>query len=195
MFARLVLCLLLVCAAPAMAQLPRLEVAVKRVSAGDHHVFEVAARGEVRATPAAVWKILTNYDTMHEYVPDLQRSRVLSRTGNRAVVEQYGVARFLFIQRDIHLVVQVDEEPMSAIGIGLIAGDMKVYNCRWELVPVPETGGTRIVYSGKLVPKFYVPGMLGANIIRGDIERMMAAVLERLDRPQSGNERGNERGN
>jgi hypothetical protein len=44
-------------------------------------------------------------------------------------------------------------------------------------------GGTRIAYSGKLVPKFYVPGMLGANIIRRDIERMMTAVLQRLDRP------------
>ncbi len=61
---------------------------------------------------------------------------------------------------------------------------MKVYNCRWEMIPVPETGGTRIVYTGKIVPKFYVPGMLGANLIRSDIERMMAAVLERLDRPE-----------
>ncbi len=184
MIARLLMCVLLVCAAPAMAQPAPLEVAVKRVQAGDHYVFEVNASGEVRASPAAVWKILTNYDTMNEYVPDLQTSKVLSRVGNRAIVEQFGVARFLFIRRNIHLVVQVDEEPMTAIGIGLVTGDMKVYNCRWEMVPVPETGGTRIVYSGKLVPKFYVPGMLGANIIRSDIERMMAAVLERLDRAE-----------
>ena len=60
---------------------------------------------------------------------------------------------------------------------------MRLYVCRWTLVPVTETGGTRIVYSGKLSPKFYVPGMLGVNIIRGDIERMMHAVLERIDRP------------
>jgi len=46
---------------------------------------------------------------------------------------------------------------------------------------VPETGGTRVVYSGRLVPNFYVPGILGAKIIRGDIERMMGSVLARLD--------------
>jgi hypothetical protein len=70
------------------------------------------------------------------------------------------------------------------IDIHLVTGDMKVYRCRWEIVPVPETGGTRINYSGKMVPKFYVPGMLGSNIVRRDIERMMGAVLERLDRPE-----------
>ncbi len=73
---------------------------------------------------------------------------------------------------------------MTAIDIGLVTGDMRVYNCRWELIPMPETGGTRVVYTGTLAPKFYVPGMLGANFIRGDIEHMMTAVLFRLDRPE-----------
>jgi ribosome-associated toxin RatA of RatAB toxin-antitoxin module len=176
-------CLLFSFAMPAMAQLPKLEVAVKRVDMGEQHVFDVTASGAVNASPAAVWKILTDYDRMAEFVPDLKTTKVLSRSGNKVVVEQYGVARFLFFKRSIHLVVNVLEEPMTSIEITLVNGDMKVYACRWELVPVPETGGTRILYSGKLVPKFYVPGMLGANIIRSDIERMMKAVLERLDRP------------
>jgi ribosome-associated toxin RatA of RatAB toxin-antitoxin module len=165
-----------------MAQLPKLEVSVKRVDVGDMHVFEVVSSGEVNAAPAAVWKILTNYERMPEFVPDLKTTKVLSRSGNRAVIEQYGTARFLFLRRAIQLVVQATEEPISAIDINLVSGDMKVYNCRWELVPT-ETGGTRILYTGKLVPKFYVPGMLGANIIRADIERMMHAVLERLEKP------------
>ena len=46
MLARLVLCLLLVCATPAMAQLPKLEVSVKRVDVGEMHVFEVVSSGK-----------------------------------------------------------------------------------------------------------------------------------------------------
>jgi ribosome-associated toxin RatA of RatAB toxin-antitoxin module len=183
MLARLFLFCFLLHMAPAAAQPGKLEVAVKRVAAGDMHVFEVASTGEVSAAPAAVWKILTNYERMPEFVPDLKTTKVLSRSGNRVVLEQYGVARFLFLNRGIELVVQVTEEPISAIDIALVSGDMKVYNCRWELVPT-DSGGTRIVYTGKLVPKFYVPGMLGSNIIRADIERMMHAVLARLERPE-----------
>lgn len=173
--------LLIAFAMPAMAQLPKLEVAVKRADAGKDIGFEVTASGTVRASPAEVWKVLTDYESMPDYVPDLESSKVVSRSGNRVIVEQFGIARFLFFQRPIHLVVQVREEAMSQIDIGLVTGDMKTYACRWELAPVPDTGGTHITYTGKLVPKFYVPAMLGTKIIRADIERMMHAVLERLD--------------
>jgi ribosome-associated toxin RatA of RatAB toxin-antitoxin module len=186
MTARLLLLLMLSFSLPAFAAVDKaLEVTVKRVdSEDDGKVYQISASGAVQAAPAAVWKILTDYERMHEFVPDMRASRVLARVGGKVVVEQFGTAHVLFIKRDIHLIVQVTETPMSVIDIALVTGDMKVYHCRWELVPVPETGGTRIVYSGTLVPKFYVPGMLGANFIRSDIERMMAAVLTRLDRPE-----------
>lgn len=164
-------------------QAPPLEVTVKRVQLEGADQFDVSAIGTVGAVPAVVWKILTNYERHPEFVPDLKRNRVLSRTGNRAVLEQTGQAHFLFFKRDIHLVVQVTEEPMSHIDVDLVEGDMKVYDCRWELTPLPDNGGTRIVYSGKLVPRFYVPGVLGANMIRADIERMMRAVLDHIDQP------------
>jgi ribosome-associated toxin RatA of RatAB toxin-antitoxin module len=179
----LLACLLFSFVAPAMAQVPKLEVAVTRADVDDQNVFEVSASGAVNASPAVVWKILTNYERMPEFVPDLQTSRILSRNGNEVIVEQFGVARLLFLSRDIHLVVRITEQPMTTIDIAIISGDMKTYVCRWQMLPLAETGGTRIVYSGKLVPKFYVPGMLGASLIRGDVQRMMTAVLARLDKP------------
>ncbi|MGV7211095.1 SRPBCC family protein [Oxalobacteraceae bacterium A2-2] len=173
--------------APAWAQapkpeLPKLEVSVNRVDVDSQHMFEVNAVGTVAASPPAVWRILTTYERMSEFVPDLESCKVLSRNGNEAIIEQFGVARFLFMSKSIHLIVRATEQPVSSIDIALISGDMKHYESRWELVPVPETGGTKVVYSGKMVPNFYVPGMLGAKMIRHDIERMMAAVLARLDR-------------
>ena len=182
MFARLFLFCLLVLSVPVMAQPSKPDVVVRRVDVEGEQVFEVTASGTVKAAPAAVWKVLTDYENMPEFVPDLEKTRVISRNGNRVIVEQSGAARFLFLSRKIHLVVQVAEEPISAIDISLVSGDMKVYSCRWELSALPD-GGTRIAYSGKLVPKFYVPGRLGSNIIRRDIERMMTAVLARLDQP------------
>jgi ribosome-associated toxin RatA of RatAB toxin-antitoxin module len=183
MTARLLLCLLLACALPAMARPPAVDVSVERVDTDAGRVYEVSARGDVAAPPAAVWRILTDYDRMAEFVPDLHSARVLSRSGDKAVVEQLGVAHFLFFRREIRLVVQVHEQPISQIDISLVDGDMKVYNCTWRLVPLPDSGGTRVLYNGALAPKFYVPGMFGANLIRADIAKMMAAVLARLDRP------------
>ncbi|HEY1147777.1 MAG TPA: SRPBCC family protein [Pseudoduganella sp.] len=173
--------------APGMAQatrldVPKLEVSVNRVNVDTLHMYEVNASGTVQASLPAVWRTLTSYDRMEEFVPDMASCRVLSRNGNEVIIEQFGTARFLFMSRSIHLIVRATEQPMQAIDIALISGDMKHYEARWELVPVPETGGTRVLYTGRLIPNFYVPGILGTNIIRGDIERMMGAVLAHLDK-------------
>lgn len=163
-------------------ELPKLEVSVNRVDQNNQHMYEVDATGTVQASLPRVWRILTNYERMTEFVPDMESCKVLSRNGNEVIIEQFGVARFLFMNRTIHLIVRATEQPMSSIDIALISGDMKHYESRWELIPVPETGGTRIVYHGKLLPNFYVPGLIGSKMIRSDIERMMGAVLARLDR-------------
>ena len=174
-------------ASMALAQAPRLEspkleVSVNRVELDSLHMYEVDATGTVAAPLPKVWRILTGYERMAEFVPDMESCKVLSRTGNEVIIEQFGVARFLFMSKSIHLIVRATEQPMSSIDISLISGDMKHYESHWELIPVPETGGTKIVYSGRLIPNFYVPGILGSKMIRSDIERMMGAVLARLDR-------------
>ncbi len=166
---------------PAKTEPPRLEVAVNRLHQDNLQLYEVEANGTVQAPLATVWKTLTTYEKMNEFVPDMQSCRVLSRNGNEVIIEQYGTARFLFMSKSIHLIVRAIEQPMTSIDIALISGDMKHYESRWELFPLAE-GGTRVVYSGKLVPNFYVPGVLGTNIIRSDIERMMGAVLARIDK-------------
>lgn len=168
---------------PAQAQAPKLDVVVKDAELDHVKVFEVAATIEVKAAPAAVWRILTAYERMPEFVPDLESAKVLERSGNELTVEQFGTAHFLFLSHAIHLVVRVTEQPMTAIDITLVSGDMKHYACRWELWPVPDTGGTRVVYRGKLMPSFYVPGMLGAHLVHKDVTRMMAGLLTRLERP------------
>ena len=158
-----------------------LQVDVQRSEVDGQHLYQVTASGTVLAPPAAVWKVLTSYDRMHEFVPDLASCKVISRTGNEAIVEQFGHARLLFVTKAIHLIVRATETPESSIDIALISGDMKQYEARWELRLAPETGGTQVLYSGKMMPDFYVPGLLGAAMVRTDIRHMMAAVLTRLD--------------
>lgn len=185
---RFFLCLLMLFCAPVQAEISRvdnakLKVGVKRIEVDTQRLYEVSANAVVKASPAAVWKTLTTYERMTEFVPDLSACRVLSRNGNEVVIEQQGMARFLFMSNPIHLVVRAMEKPMTSIDIDLISGDMRHYEARWTLTPLPETGGTRILFSSRLIPGFYVPGMLGTTMIKGDIERMMAAVMERIDNP------------
>ena len=174
-------------AAPAAAQpvAPRFELSVERVDGAEgDQAYQITSSGTVAATPAVVWRILTDYNHLADYLPNMKSTRVVSRNGDRVIVEQLGTARFLFFSQAIRLVVQVQERSPDRIDISLIDGDMKVYRATWELSPLAGATGTRVVYNATIVPKFEVPGIVGTNVVRRDIAEMMAAVLLRLDRQE-----------
>ena len=162
---------------------PRFDLNVERVDSpeGDK-VYQITSSGTVEAAPDAVWRILTDYNHLADYLPNMKSTRVLSRNGDNVILEQLGTARFLFFSRKIRLLVQVSERAPDRIDIGLIEGDMKVYRARWELSPLAGATGTRVVYTATIVPKFDVPGIVGTTVVKNDIARMMAAALLRLDR-------------
>lgn len=187
--------LLLVCAlpagaaAPAQPAVPAFDVSVERIAggaggAGGGRVYRIAASGTVAAAPAAVWRTLTDYGRLADFVPDLKSVRVLSRDGDKAIVEQLGTARFLFFSQPIRLVVQVHEQAPNRIDIGLVEGDMKVYHASWELASLAGGAGTKVIYNAAIEPAFYVPGIVGTRLVRQDIARMMAALLSRMERQE-----------
>jgi ribosome-associated toxin RatA of RatAB toxin-antitoxin module len=178
--------LLFACALPAWGA-PTFDVNVERVAGTNGgtdggKVYRIAASGTVAAAPSVAWRTLTDYGHLADFVPNLDSARVLSRNGDKIVVEQLGTARFLFFSQPIHLVVQVHEQPPDRIDIGLVEGDMKVYRASWQLVPSASDGGTKVVYNATIEPKFYVPAMVGTRLVKQDITGMMAAVLERIER-------------
>ncbi len=173
-------CLLWCICLPAFPARP--EVVVARADVGALTVYAVSASASVSTAPAQVWQVLTDYERMPEFVPDLETASVLAREDNEVLLDQTGLARLLFLSRPIHLVVRVTEQAPTSIDIALVAGDMKYYVCHWELQALAPSGGTRVLYSGKLAPAFYVPDLLGPAIVRADVERMMAALVARLER-------------
>ncbi|MFD2270044.1 SRPBCC family protein [Undibacterium arcticum] len=130
---------------------------VRRIHRESGIVYEIQTSGFVQATPQQVWKVLTDYDRMHEFVPNLKLSRLLSRNGAEVVVEERGSLGFLFLTQDVRLVVKVLETPFSAIDITLVEGDMKQYSSHWDIAPATQNGasGTRIAYSGSMMPNFF----------------------------------------
>lgn len=161
-----------------------IEVSVRRMQQDEQAFFEMHASGFVRSPQKKAWQVLTDYERLHEFVPNLLSSKLLERNGAEAMIEQKGRVGFFIMTRTIHLVVRVTEHPFSALDIALVAGDMQHYVTRWELAPSMHNGanGTRISYSGMVEPDFFVPSLLGAAILRADLKRMLEAVIAEIDK-------------
>ncbi|HTN65471.1 MAG TPA: SRPBCC family protein [Burkholderiaceae bacterium] len=148
--------------------------------------IEVDAEGFACATPRRVWQVLTDYDRLAEFVPNLISSTVLSRHDHEVVVEQYGSGGFLFVRREIHMVLRVTEQPFSAIDVNRISGNMRRYTARWSLASARENhcDGTRIRYRASMQPDFFVPPIAGPAMAQADVDQMLKAVLAEIERWQ-----------
>jgi ribosome-associated toxin RatA of RatAB toxin-antitoxin module len=146
--------------------------------------IEVHSEGFACAAPRRAWQVLTDYERLAEFVPNLTSSTVLSRQGRDAVVEQYGSGGFLFVRREIHMVLRVTEQPFSAIEVTRISGNMRRYEARWSLAPARENhcDGTRIAYACSMEPDFFVPPIVGPAMAQADIDKMLQAVLAEIER-------------
>ncbi len=147
-------------------------------------VFEVHASSVVRASLRQAWGVLTDYERLPEFVPDLVSSQLISRTRCEAIIEQRSKAGFLFLSRPVHLKLRIVEQPFSSIDVSLLAGDMKHYSARWELEPVSQHGleGTRISFASTLEPDFFMPPLIGATIVQVNVRKMVEAVATQIER-------------
>src|SRR3954470_8664560 len=84
------LLVLLACAAPAVAQ----TLALETYRRGD--AVTVYAEVELAVDAKLAWEVLSDYDHLSQFIPDMSVSRVVSRTGDTALVEQKGEFGFLF---------------------------------------------------------------------------------------------------
>ena len=128
--------------------------------------------------------MLTDYEHLADFVPDMISARVLSRSGNVACIENRSSAGFLFLSQEIRVVLQVEEDPFTTIEVSLVEGDMKRYNTHWDLEPARIAGmlGTRITFSGALEPDFPVPPLFGRSMLQSSLKKTVEAVVAEIER-------------
>lgn len=141
----------------------------------------VDARMAVNASRQQAWEVLTDYDRMAQFFPNLVSSRIAQRSGDKLRVEQtgnvsYGPFAFAFDSvRDIELT------PYKEIRSHAVAGSLKSGEATTRLMS--EGATTWIVYHSESVPAVWVPPAIGPSVIesqtREQFESLRAEILKR----------------
>lgn len=154
------------------------ELGVEVVRHGDF--ITVSASADLKANSRIAWEVLTDYDHLAEFIPDIRSSRVVRRDAEGTVVEQRGEFGFLFFRQPIDVTMVVTEEPPRRIVARAIAGNMKDMEGRYELLP--SEAGVKLAYFGRFVPDFFLPPLIGMPIVRRSLERRFRAMVEEIER-------------
>ena len=145
---------------------------------GEYITVDASALMQVDARIA--WEVLSDYDHLVQFIPDVKSSRVVSREGNRVLVEQKGEFGFFFYRQPVDVTLEVLEEPPRRIDARRVAGNIRELETRYELAT--SAAGVRFDYSGRFIPAFSLPPLIGMPIVRRIVERRFRAMVEEIVR-------------
>jgi ribosome-associated toxin RatA of RatAB toxin-antitoxin module len=149
-------------------------------TARDGEFITVAASAVMKVDQRVAWAVLSDYDHLAGFIPDMKSSRVVSRDGNKVRVEQHGDVGFFFYREPVSMLLEVHEEPPSRITARGIEGNIRRLETRYELRS--SDAGIRLDYAGRFVPDFSIPPLIGMPIMNRLIERRFRAMVAEIQR-------------
>lgn len=144
-------------------------------------LYRVAATFSVPQSVATAMAVLTDYDQIARFMPNVRTSRVVERGEHYTVVEQEAVAKFLMFSKRVHLVLEIHQAPGTLRFRDRCGTSFSRYEGGWTVTEVD--GLTHVRYELAAQPSFDVPQFLLARLLKRDsirmIQRLQAEIAAR----------------
>ena len=128
------------------------------------------------------WAVLTDFEHMADFVPNLTSSQVTDRSPTLVKVTQKGIAKYGVFSshfestREIHL---VPSHEIRAHGVG---GNIK--RMESAMLLEPDATGTQLTYHAEVLPGFWFPPLIGPSLVQHEAAEQFSAMLrEMVKRP------------
>jgi uncharacterized protein YndB with AHSA1/START domain len=160
-------------AAPAVAQGVTVEVDPR------DGVCAVYGAFHVERSPQLVWRVLSDYDHIPEFVHSMQSSRAeRDSAGHIHVIQTARGGLFLF-HKNVHVVLEVEEEPERRIGFRDTLGkDFEHYIGEWRLDP--DSSGTRVSYALDVAPRSSLSRSLCRHVLKNTATDLLVQVRNEI---------------
>jgi hypothetical protein len=148
------------------------------VQDADRYVADVVMFAPVTASVA--WEVLTDFDHMSAWVPNLRESKVVAREAETLTVEQQGVAAFGIARLPYTSVRQLQLDPQRTLRSIQIKGSMRRLESLMRLAP--DGNGTQLTYHLEMVPSGLAAAVLSKDLLRHELTEQFSAIIEEMVR-------------
>jgi Oligoketide cyclase/lipid transport protein len=115
----------------------------------------LAVQLRLQLDPQWIWAVLTDYDKLHRYIPNLTSSRQLWRRANRVGLEQVGSQQFCGLRFTARVELELEEDPAQGeLRFQMRNGDFRRFEGFWRVDS--DAVSTRLLYALTVQGK---PGM------------------------------------
>jgi len=126
------------------------------------------------------WDVLTDFDNMGRWVPNLKESKGTATDPNTVTVEQQGVAKFGIFSFPYTSVRQMQLDPKKTVKATQIKGSMRELQSLMTLTP--DGSGTRLNYHLELVPQGPAALVLSKDFLDHELREQFAAIIGEMVR-------------
>jgi ribosome-associated toxin RatA of RatAB toxin-antitoxin module len=134
----------------------------------------------------SVWSVISNYEGLADFIPNLASSRLVPNGEGRIILEQVGCQKFMKLSFSAKVVLEMIEEFPCSLKFSMIEGDFKAFSGSWDLAPVTIEGphgpqsGTQLSYCLCVVPPLMMPIQLIEGCLSRDLAINLAAICQRV---------------
>lgn len=129
---------------------------------------------------SVAWDVLTDFDHMARWVPNVRESKVVAREANTVTVEQQGVAKFGIASFPYTSVRQMQLDPQRTVHSAQIKGSMRRQESLMTLLP--DGNGTQLTYHLEIVPAGLAAAALSKDFLKHELSEQFSAIIDEMIR-------------
>jgi ribosome-associated toxin RatA of RatAB toxin-antitoxin module len=140
----------------------------------DKGTYHVTAAFEVKQTPETAFAVLTDYEQVPRFMPDVRTSIVRDRNPERVLLEQEAVAKLMFFSKKVQLLLEVQESAGNITFKDTSGKSFTRYEGTWTLRTRDDM--TLIGYTLAAKPTFSIPKLILTKLLKRDAGRMIEGL-------------------
>jgi len=140
----------------------------------------------IRASPEAIWRVMTDCAQGTLFVPGLKRCRRLGGAADGRWDDIEQEIRYAWYLPSVVTVLRADYQRPHRIDFHRIRGDLKEEEGTWLLSATADGSATVVAYEMYLDPGFWVPLFLVNRSLRKDLPAALAGLRARVGAPAGG---------
>lgn len=143
---------------------------------------QITAQVEIPHPSELIWRVLTDYEALAEFIPNLAKSRLLEHPSGGIRLEQVGSQRLLNFKFCARVVLDLEEYFPTKINFQMVEGDFKGFSGSWLLEPssLDTVLGTNLSYTIQVWPKLTMPVALIEHRLSADLRLNLLAIRDRV---------------
>ena len=137
------------------------------------------AKTTIKASPAAVWQVLTDYGNASRVFPQVRRSQVVEDRGSSKLLKHKVAPSGL--PGTYEYVVEVKECPLKSLEWHRKSGSFKEVDGFWKLESIDGGHSTLVTYSAHVEGGLFMPQGLVRHQFTVDMPQVMSALKSQAE--------------